>query len=82
MKSASQNPEKLDQRDGRRRAAEHEVQYADARRLAGELPADQLKLVVHCVEVTTHLIGLAQAETLLQSPRASGVFGRKALLKG
>jgi hypothetical protein len=35
MKSASQNPEKLDEREGRRRAAEHEAQHVHARRLAG-----------------------------------------------
>jgi hypothetical protein len=42
MKSASQSPGKLDERDGQRRAAEHEAQHVHARRLAGELVADEL----------------------------------------
>jgi hypothetical protein len=46
IKSASQNPEKLDQRDGQHRAAEHEAQHVHGRRLAGERVADEFKLVV------------------------------------
>jgi hypothetical protein len=43
--------------------------------------ADEFKLVVDRVEVAVHLTGPAQADTLPRSPRHSGVFGRKALVK-
>jgi hypothetical protein len=54
MKPASQNPEKFGWRDDQRRAAKHEAQHVHARRLAGELVADEFKLLVDRVEGATH----------------------------
>ena len=80
MKSASQTPEKLDERDSQRRAVEHEAQHVHARRLAGELVADELELVVDRLEVARHLIGMAQAETFLRSLGPPGVLPERPCL--
>jgi hypothetical protein len=50
-------------------------------RRAGGLAADKFQLVMDRVEVAAHLIGLAQAETILRSLRHPGFLPEKPCLR-